>query len=87
MSERENAQLSGSDITGEDDGGDEDNNRLFSKSGLILLFGLIVGNYLGGLVAGPGALSGIGIRFLFILSIVLALDRILGVSRQWVPSG
>jgi len=85
MSEEENAQLSGPETTAADDAGNKNSDGKFRKSGFIILFGIIAGNYVGGMVAGSGALSGIGMRVLFILAIVLTLDHVLGVSRQWIP--
>lgn len=85
MSEREKAQLLRSDTATEDDAGDEGHAGLLSKSGLILLFGSAVGSYIGGMMAYSGVLSGVGIRALFSLSIVLALDRVFEVQREWLP--
>ena len=89
MSERREAQLLRSDTAAEGDGGDEDHAGLLSKSGLILIFGIGLGSYIGGTVSGmvtdPSPLSEVGIRALFMFLIVLGLDRVFGVQREWWP--
>ena len=70
--------------TADVDGGDSDAG-LLSKRGLVLFVGIVVGVSLGGALAGPDPLTGIGVRALCAFAIVLTLDRILGISRQWVP--
>lgn len=60
------------------------------RGGVIMLFGLIGGNILASLILPHLSISGplpeIGTRIFLIFLIVITLDRIFGVSRQWVPA-
>lgn len=79
MSEREKARLS------QPEPADADGDGIVSKAAGSMLLGLVLGTLIASSMAVSGALPEITTRIVFITASVLVLDRILGVSRNWIP--
>lgn len=85
MASREAARLLRPDSPAEGDDDTDGDNGGGVKSGFSMLVGVVAGNLIGGTASVSGAVPGIGIRILWVWVIVVALDRVLDVSRQRVP--